>query len=313
MTDPFTEATSCAATVERLLDDAVAGAPWWRRANARRELRTYLEDALTDVLAEGVSPRTALERVRGTFGTPELVAEEFRGIPASLLERGVRRGVAPLGVGVLGVVLGLALVQMQTPRGGVPATAAIAVLPEGAGDSAALARRYVREVDRPPTTAVALTGASDYQVAARLGLTRSDTRTLDANVPALLPDWLPEGYNPEGGELFLTGSATVQYFPSATPDRPGIVIETLRPDRSTVFQVMERHVFPVGVGPFPGFYIDGEWEVRGPLDEQPAPGAWRTDRSHSLLFARDGLLVLVAGPADLLDIEGLLRIARSLR
>ncbi len=87
----------------------------------------------------------------------------------------------------------------------------------------------------------------------------------------------------------------------------------LRPDRSTVFQVKERHVYPVQVGTLPGFYIDGEWEVRGPDGEQSAPATWRTDRGRTLIFARDDLLVLVTGAADTLDVEGLLRIARSVR
>ena len=124
---------------------------------------------------------------------------------------------------------------------------------------------------------------------------------------------MPEGFDPDRGALFLTSSATVQFFGDSRGDRPGIVVEVLRPDRSTVFQVKERHVFPLWVGMQPGFYIDGEWEVRGPQDEQSAPATWRTDRSRSLLFTHDGLLVLVAGPADVVGVEDLIRIALSLR
>jgi hypothetical protein len=222
-----------------------------------------------------------------------------------------------MGVAVLGLVIGLTLVQLQSPPGpryaGLgPDSAVLASVRAAQDPSALLQVRQVPRLLEPSAVAVARE-SNDHQVASRLGVARSSLRVLEPSVPALLPSWLPDGYHPARGALFLTSSATVQFFADERRDRAGIVIEALRPDRSSVFQVKERHVFPVQVGVLPGVYIDGEWEVRGPADEQPAPATWRTDRSHSVLFARDGLLVLVAGPADAVDVDDLLRIARSLR
>lgn len=300
--------------IDQLLDSAVAGVPRWRRADMRRELASYVEDAVADLAADGVPPDKALSELRERFGDPDLIAEGFRTLPPSRWARGARSASGPLGMVILGLVLGLALVQARTPgRAGVTlmAEAANKAAPAQLPDRPDMALLHVREVESARPADVA-TGAGDLRVASRLGLPANDQRVLEPSVPAMVPAWLPDGYDPATGAPFLTASATVQFFPHNAPDRPGIVIETLRPDRSTVFQVKERHVSPVRVGSFPGFYIDGEWQVRGPADEQSAPPAWRTDRSHSLLFARDGLLVLVAGPAEL-DMDSLLRIARSLK
>lgn len=302
-----------AAELDRLLDRAVAGAPRWRRTSTRRELAAYIEDAFAEMRADGVPADQALRTLRVRFGSPDLVAAGFRALPPPRWARSVRVSAGPLGAAVLGLVLGLALLQLRTPtsngRSELVAVDAGGLFPTQGN----LARRHVREVAslRVPAADTAA-GAVGYQVASRLGVVSLGPRVLEPSVPALTPTWLPSGYALDGA-LFLTGSATVQYFADERTGGAGIVVEVLRPDRSTVFQIKERHVFPVQVGTLPGFYIDGEWEVRGPRDEQPAPATWRTDRSHSLLFARDGLLVLVAGPADVLDADGLMRIARSLR
>jgi len=294
-----------------LVERVVAGVPRWRRARIRRELIGYLEDALTDLLAEGYSPERALAVVRARFGDPDLIAAGFRNLPPPRLAREVRRTAPPLGVAILGLVLGLALVQARMPTPVTVAEPPARLLAAATPDAAELSLLHVRQVDRLHALGVPTT---QYQVTARLGPVREGAAPgAEPALPVLTPAWLPDGYHPARGQVFRTASTTVQYFPDERAGRPGIVVEVLRPDRSTVFQVKERHVFPVRVDGQPGFYIDGEWEVRGPQDEQPAPAAWRTDRSHSLLFSRDGLLVLVAGPADVLDVEGLLRIARSLR
>jgi hypothetical protein len=305
------------ADVDALLDRAVAGLPRWRRARTRRELAGYVEDAVADLVGQGLDAGQAFELVCLRFGSPETVAAGFRSLPPPRWVRTVRGPAAPLSAAVLGLVLGLVLVSVareHLPATDAPGTARVGVAP--AVDEAAPAQivaRHVREVQRLEVAATDAAGTpGDHRVAARLGLPPSLSHVLEPSVPALTPAWLPPGYDESRGVLFLTTSATVQYFEHGTGERAGIVVEVLRPDLSTVFQVKERHVFPVQVGAQAGFYIDGEWEVRGPRDEQSAPAAWRTDRSHSLLFARDGLLVLVAGPADL-HLEDLLRIARSLR
>ncbi len=303
---PAPSPTMLAPLVERV----VAGVPRWRRARIRRELLGYLEDALADLLAEGYSPEQAMALVRARFGDPDLIAASFRNLPPPRLAREVRRTAPPLGVAILGLVLGLALVQARLPDPATPADQPTRLLAAATPDEAELSLLHVRQVDRLHAPRVP---ATQYQVTARLGLVRAGPPPgTESVLPVLTPTWLPDGYQPARGQVFRTASTTVQYFPDER-GRPGIVVEVLQPDRSTVFQVKERHVFPVRVDGQAGFYIDGEWEVRGPQDEQPAPAAWRTDRSHSLLFSRDGLLVLVAGPADVLDVEGLLRIARSLR
>lgn len=309
--DPAAAATTAGpATLASLVERVVAGVPRWRRARIRRELIGYLEDALADLLAEGYSPDQAVAIVRARFGDPDLIATSFRNLPPPRLAREVRRTVPPLGVAVLGLVLGLALVQARMPASTEPAGRPAHLLAAATPDEADLSLLHVRQVDRLHAPGVPIT---QYQVTARLGLVRTGSPpATEPTPPVLTPGWLPDGYHPGRGQVLRTASTTVQYFPDER-GRPGIVVEVLQPDRSTVFQVKERHVFPVRVDGQPGFYIDGEWEVRGPQDEQPAPAAWRTDRSHSLLFSRDGLLVLVAGPADVLDVEGLLRIARSLR
>lgn len=299
------------AVLDGLLDSAVAGLSPWRKPRVRRELAGYVEDAVADLLAEGAAPDEAVESVRARFGRPELVAAGFRSLPPPPWARGLRRSAAPLGTVVLGLVLGLALVQARRPaRTALPTSAS--AQPVATPDTGQLVLAHMREVDGPPA-GVPPSDDGSFQVTSRLGVARTEPRVLEPSVPALAPAWLPDGFDPGDGRLLLTASASVQFFPRADASRAGIVIEVLRPDRSTVFQVKERHVFPIQVGTAQGFYIDGEWEVRGPRDEQPAPAAWRTDRSRSLLFARDGLLVLVAGPADVLDLEGLMRIARSLR
>lgn len=310
--DPAAAATIVSpATLAPLVERAVAGVPWWRRARTRRELIGYLEDALADLLADGHSPEQAVAIIRARFGDPDLIAASFRNLPPPRLAREVRRTAPPLGVAILGLVLGLALVQARMPASTDPVDQPTQLLAAATPDEAELSLLHVRQVDRLHAPGVPVT---QFQVAARLGLVRVGSPPASEPAPPVLtPGWLPEGYHPGRGQVFRTASTTVQYFPDERAGRPGIVVEVLQPDRSTVFQVKERHVFPVRVDGQPGFYIDGEWEVRGPQDEQPAPAAWRTDRSHSLLFSRDGLLVLVAGPADVLDVEGLLRIARSLR
>jgi hypothetical protein len=302
------------ADIDQVLDRAVVGVPPWRRRRVRRELAGYVEDAVADLLDEGMPPQQALATVRRRFGQPEMIAAGFKTVPPPQWARGVRRTAAPMGTIILGLVLGMALVQARTPgRTASERSALAAAVLAATPDQERLTLLHVREVDQARVQAPPPGSEAGYQVASRLGVTRNEPRVLEPSVPAASPAWLPDGFDPAGGAVFLTASATVQFFARRETDLAGIVVETLRPDRSTVFQVKERHVFPVQVGTYQGFYIDGEWEVRGPVDEQPAPAAWRTDRSHSLLFARDGLLVLVAGPADVLDLEGLLRIARSLR
>jgi hypothetical protein len=297
------------ADVDTLLDRAVAGVPRWRRSRTRRELAGYVDDAYTELVEDGVEPREAARLLRARFGDPEMVAAGFRSLPPPYWTRGARRSAGPLSAAVLGLVLGLALVQLRTTdRTTQPLFAAATAEP------AQLERLHVREVNH--LQAPALSGPPGtvdfYPVSRRLGVERSSPTVLEPSVQALTPRWLPEGYDPGRAELFLTASATVQFFDDAHGDRPGIVVEVLRPERSTVFQVKERYVRPARIGDLPGFYIDGEWEIRGPQDEQPAPATWRTDRSRTLLFAWDDLLVLVAGPADLLEAE-LVRIARSLQ
>ncbi len=310
-----------AVEIEAMMQRALAGVPRWRRARTRRELTGYVEDALTDLLADGVTPREAVAILGRRFGDPDLVAAGFRAVPPPRIARGMQRSAAPLGVAVLGLVVGLALVQVRTsPSTGLLATGdsrgteTMAMHPAPTPDEAQLSLLHVRQVDNLVQGGTASAPGVDYQVATRLGVSRSGTLVLEPSVPAMTPQWLPDGYDPNHGALFLTSSATIQYFADESRgQRSGIVVEVLRPDRSTIFQVKERHVFPVQMGWLTGFYIDGEWEVRGPTDEQPAPAAWRTDRSHSLLFSRDGYLVLVAGPADVIDADGLIRIARSVR
>lgn len=301
MTDPLTAGRE-PVDLESLLDRAVAGVPRWRRDRTRRELAGYVEDAYTDLLTDGLAPAEARRVLRARFGSPDLIAAGFRSLPPPRWARPVRSSAGPLGAAVLGLVLGLALLQVRTMQ------------PRQLTLEDHMAQLHLREVAalQAPVT-VPDTPAAGVQVAARLGVSRSGPRPLEPSVPALTPAWLPDGFDPDNGAPYLTGSATVQYFAAVRDGRPGIVVEVLRPDRSTVFQVKERHVFPVQSGPLFGLYIDGEWEVRGPRDEQPAPSTWRTDRSHSLLFSREGYLVLVAGPADVLDVDDLLRIARSLR
>lgn len=303
--------------VDVILDRAVAGVPCWRRRRTRRELAAYVEDAFADLLTEGMDAAEALDLLREQFGNPETVAAGFRALPPPRWARGARASAGPLSAAVLGLVLGLALLQTNAPAGRDPLVRSPT---DGASTGEAslqtqMALLRVQEVSelREPAAAAPAGEVGDHRVAARLGVTAFAPRVLEPSVPALTPDWLPDGYNAARGELFLTSSATVQFFADERGERPGIVVEVLRPDRSTVFQVKEQHVFPLWVGELPALYIDGEWEVRGPLDEQPAPAAWRTDRSHSLLLARDDLLVLVAGPADILGVEDLAHIARSLR
>ncbi len=311
---PARPGASSEQVIDSLLSRAVAGVPVWRRSRTRRELRGYAEDALTELLDEGAEPEQALVELTTRFGDPESVSAGFRALPPPRLARNMQRSAAPLGVAVLGLVVGLALVQLQHP-----ATRFDAAIPAGSlvtlsatPDSQQLAMLPVREVDRPAVAPAVNVAAREYQVASRLGVNRFSPQVLEPSVPALSPSWLPSGYDTAQGALFLTTSATVLYFAPERGDDAGIVIEVLRPDLTTVLQVKERHVFPVQRGALAGFYIDGEWEVRGPQDEQPAPPAWRTDRSHTFLFARDGLLVLVAGPASI-DAEELIRIGRSLR
>ena len=298
------------AEVEELLDRAVAGAPRLQRGKARRELVAYLEDALADLAAEGQTPAEAASSVRSRFGDPERVADGFRAVPPPRALRRARRTAGPLSAAVLGLVLGLALVQMRAPLA-TPDAATLAATPSPA------LTEYVREVDglaaSDEARAAAPTALGYQPVAARLGVARFDQDPLEPSLPALTPTWLPDGYDAATGALFLTPSMTAQLFTPATAWGKGIVVEVLRPDRSTVFQVKERHIFPVAIGQTVGYYIDGEWEIRGPQDEPPAPASWRTDRSRSVLFSRDGLLVLVAGPADVLDADTLVRISRSLR
>lgn len=294
--------------VELLLDRAVAGVPRRRRAGVRRELAGYVEDAFEEMLSQGLDVMQARRQLGARFGSPDAISAAFHALPPPRWVRQLRGAAGPLGVGVLGLVLGLALLQVTSPREAANDLHLEAVV----SSDAQTARRYVREVN----TLVAPLGSiapGAVQVTSRLGVPRAAAPVLEPSVPALTPTWLPDGYIPERGALFLTASATVQYFSDTRSGRAGIVVEALRPDRSMVFQVKERHVFQVALDGMPGFYIDGEWEVRGPEDEAPAPATWRTDRSHSLLFARDGLLVLVAGPADVLDMDGLVRVARSLR
>lgn len=309
-----TDGTSAEQAINHLLSRAVTGVPLWRRSRTRRELRGYAEDALTDLLHDGATPEAAVAALEAQFGDPDTVAAGFRALPPPRLARGMQRSMAPLGVAVVGLVLGLALVQVQTPatrfQASTPSDALVTL--SATPDSQQLALLPVREVDHLAAAPAINTAAREYQVASRLGVSRFSPQVLQPNVPALSPAWLPAGYSTDQGALFLTTSATVLYFAHASGDQPGMVIEVLRPDLSTVFQVKERHVFPVQRGALAGFYIDGEWEVRGPQGEQPAPPAWRTDRSHTFLFARDGLLVLVAGPATI-GAEELIRVGRSLR
>jgi hypothetical protein len=296
-----------AAEIDAVLDRAVAGLPRWRRARTRRELAAYVEDALADLERDGLDAPAARQALRQRFGDPDMVAAGFRALPPPRWARQMRRSAGPIGAAVLGLVIGLTLVQVRGVNSGMtPGQPALAI-------QAQLDMLHVREVDGLQGAAAtdAAAAPAGYGVASRLGVAVPTAGVLEPSLPALTPTWLPDGFDPARSALFLTGSATVQFFSNVQPDRPGIVVEVLRPDRSTVFQVKERHVFPVQVGALPGFYIDGEWEVRGPADEQPAPATWRTDLSHSLLFARDGLLVLIAGPADTLDVDSLLRIARS--
>ena len=301
-----------ATDLDVLLDRAVAGLPRGRRRKTRRELAGYVEDAFTDLLAQGMDAVEAVESLQDQFGDPEAVAAGFRSLPPPRWARGMRTSAGPMSAVVLGLVLGLALVQMRGPANS--SQLVDAALEAEPVVQAQKHRLHVREVDALQAPAAVMSGAADaYPVATRLGVPRPTERVLEPSVKAPEPAWLPDGYDPGRWELFLTPSLTTKYFPDQRGNRSGIVVEVLHPDRSTVFQVKERHVFPIQVGTAPGFYIDGEWEVRGPQDEQSAPGTWRTDRSHTLLFARDDLLVLVAGPADLLDLEGLLRIARSVR
>lgn len=303
--------------LDHLLDRAVAGVPPWRRPHTRRELAGYLEDAFVDLLGDGVSPDGAIAMLREQFGDPETVAAGFRALPAPRWARGARRAGSPLGAVMLGLVIGLALVHARTPAGGGSAAddAALGQV-DGLQSSSRLAALHVREVStlQLPNNETGGRAPLSYGVAARFGANSgSQELVLEPSVPALTPAWLPPGYDPEQAALFLTASGTTQFFADERGARAGIIVEVLRADRSTVFQIKERHVFPMQVGDAPGFYIDGEWEVRGPTDEQPAPASWRTDRSRTLLFARDDLLVLVAGPADVAEPESLLRIARSLR
>lgn len=296
--------------VEWLLDRAVAGVPRWRRARTRRELAAYVDDAYADLLREGVEPAEAVCLVRARFGDPDAIAADFRALPPPRWARPAQRGVAPAGVLVLGLVLGLALVQLHAPAQPSAGPAPLAETVE----RERLERLHVREVRvlQAPTESLPPGAAELYPISRRLGATPAAWRALEPSVQALTPAWLPEGYDPGGAQLLITPSTTLQYFADTRGERPGIMVEVLRPDRSTVFQVKERHIRPVWVGDRPGFYIDGEWEVRGPRDEQPAPATWRTDRSRSVLFAWDDLIVLVTGPADLLETD-LLRIARSLQ
>jgi hypothetical protein len=243
--------------------------------------------------------------VRARFGRPEVVAEGFRALPPPVWARGVRRTAAPMGILVVGLVLGLVLVQMRSPA---QPPMQVAVTP----DAQQLQLLHVQQVEGLQADRATIYAANAHEVSSRLGVSPFRDQVLEPSVRAYQPEWLPAGFDPAGGAVFLTSSATILFYARDDADRAGIVVESLRPDRSTVFQVKERHVFPVQVGTAPGFYIDGEWEVRSTVDEQPAPASWRTDRSHSILFTRDGLLVLVAGPADL-DTDALLRIARSVR
>jgi hypothetical protein len=305
MTDRPTGAPALDAGLEDLVNGAMAGVPPWRRSRTRRELLGYIEDALTDELSEGLSPAQAVAAVRARFGHADVVAEGFRSLPPPVWARGVRRSAAPMGVLVVGLILGLVLVQLRTPaQPGMQ----VALTP----DPRQLELLHVQQVEDWHANLAAVGAANAHEVSSRLGVSPFGQRVLEPSVRAYQPEWLPDGFDPAHPSVFLSSSATILFFARDDADRAGVVIESLRPDRSTVFQIKERHVFPVQVGAAPGFYIDGEWEVRGPADEQPAPASWRTDRSHSILFTRDGLLVLVAGPADL-DTDALLRIARSVR
>jgi hypothetical protein len=299
-----------AMDVDRLLDRAVAGVPRWRRARTRRELACYVDDACADLVSEGLDPGEAMRQIRARFGDPEPVASGFRSLPPPYWARPARRSAGPVGIAVLGLVIGLALVQVRTADryGGSPALVAETAEP------ARLQRLHVREVAalQAPVERMPATNVAVYPISRRLGAVPAQPDVLEPSVQALTPAWLPEGYNADRGQLFLSPSATLQYFDDTRGEQPGIMVEVLRPDRTTVFQVKERHIRPITMGDRPGFFIDGEWEVRGPLDEQPAPATWRTDRSRSLLFAWDDLIVLVAGPAELQEAD-LLRIARSLQ
>jgi hypothetical protein len=293
-----------------LLDSAVAGVPRWRRARTRKELAGYVDDAYAELIADGVEPSEALRLIRRRFGDPAVIASGFRALPPPYWARPARRSAGPLGAAVLGLVIGLALIQLRAPlHGNAPPTRV-----GETADPARLEQLRVRQVStlQAPVTGVLTSVIELIPVSRRLGLTRSEPLVLEPSVQALTPTWLPDGYDPGRFGLLLTPSTTTQYFSEAGGVLPGIVVEVLRPDLATVFQVKERHVRPVWVNGRPGFYIDGEWEVRGPLDEQPAPATWRTDRSRSVLFAWNDLLVLVAGPADLSEAD-LLRIARSLQ
>ena len=301
-----------------LLNSAVVGLPSRQRDQARRELSGYLVDLCEELAAEGLSPEEIKIEVCRRFGAPERVAVGFQRLPPPRWQRSLQRGVAPMTVSVLGLVLGLGLVQVRMPHPESEAARAPAPVSGRYANAKPLpsskvyAGQFVREV--PGWSGAGAARTTDYLVAARLGVPALATETvLEPSVPAFQPRWLPQGFDPERGQLFLTASATVQYFPRADGFGAGIIVEALRPERSTVFQVKERHVFPLNVGGAPGFYIDGEWEVRGPVNEQPAPATWRTDLSHSLLFVRGDYLVLVAGPADVLNELDLLKVAESLR
>jgi hypothetical protein len=296
--------------VDVLLDSAVAGVPRWRRGRTRRELAGYVDDVYAELVEEGVEPSEAVHLIRGRFGDPELVASSFRSLPPPYWARPARRSAGPLSAAVLGLVIALALIQVRGPAAGNTSPLLVAETAE----PARLERLRVREVStlQAPVNGSLTSAVEAIPVSRRLGLTRTEPLVLEPSVQALTPAWLPDGFEPARYALLLTASTTTQYFPELRGDQPGIVVEVLRPDLATVFQVKERHIRPVSVGSSPGFYIDGEWEVRGPLNEQPAPATWRTDRSRSLLFAWNDLLVLVAGPADLSEAD-LLRIARSLQ
>lgn len=302
--------------IDSLLDHAVAGVPRARRGRTRRELAGYMEDAFADLLAEGRNAAEAADLLRRQFGDPATVATGLRRLPPPFWARGVQRSAAPLSVVMLGLVLGLALVQMQTARlTGARSAIEQGVLLDATPAPTLLAQMNVRQVDGLQVSDVSSTmvAAEPIRVSSRLGAPRPGPVVLEPSVPAMSPGWLPDGYDPGRGALQLHSSSTIQYFDHSGTDQAGIVVEVLRPDRATVFQVKERHIFPVRVGDQPGFYIDGEWEIRGPIGEQPSPATWRTDRSHSLLFQNGGYLILVAGPADVLDEKTLLRIARSVR